>query len=94
MTRIKLREKRQLTLPAEVCDALGLKPGDSVDIEVKDGTAILEPRRVRALRALKAVQKAIADAGVTEEELLEGGCQVRKEIFRERYPDLAAKYGV
>ena len=94
MTRIKLREKRQLTLPAEVCDALGLKPGDSVDIEVKDGTAILEPRRVRALRALKAVQKAIADAGVTEEELLEGGRQVRKEIFRERYPDLAAKYGV
>jgi AbrB family looped-hinge helix DNA binding protein len=92
--RVHLREKRQLTLPAEVSDALGLRPGDSIEIRVEEGRAILEPSRRAALDALRAVQKAVAESGVTEEELLESGRQIRKELFRENYPYLAKKYGI
>jgi AbrB family looped-hinge helix DNA binding protein len=92
--KVKLREKRQVTLPAEVCEQLGLRQGDEFELRVENGMAIIEPRRTRALKALEAVRKALEDAGVTEEELLASGREIRKEIFRERYPDLAAKHGI
>jgi hypothetical protein len=40
------------------------------------------------------IRRALKDAGVTEDELLESGREISKEVFRERYPDLAAKHGV
>ena len=92
--KVKLREKRQVTIPSEICEQLGIKEGDEFDLRVENGAAIIEPRRTRALNALKAISKALQDAGVTEEELLESGREIRKEIFRERYPDLAAKHGI
>jgi AbrB family looped-hinge helix DNA binding protein len=92
--RIVIRDKRQVTLPAEICDALGLKPGDSLNVEVEDGKLVGKPGRKAALNALQELQRAIAESGVTEEELLEGGREIRKELFREKYPDLAAKHGI
>ncbi len=35
----KLTSKRQVTIPASVCDALNLKPGDYVEIFERDGVA-------------------------------------------------------
>jgi AbrB family looped-hinge helix DNA binding protein len=92
--KVKLREKRQVTIPSDVCEQLGLREGDEFDLRVENGTGIIEPRRTRALKALSAIRAALKDAGVTEEELLESGREIRKEIFRERYPDLAAKHGI
>ena len=43
---LKINSKRQVTLPAEVLDALGVKPGDRLELrETADGYA-LRPRRV------------------------------------------------
>jgi len=92
--KISLREKRQITLPAELCDALGLRPGDSLDARVKGQTLVLTPSRKAALDALKELQRAVRESGVTLEELQEGGRQVRKELFREHYPELARKYDI
>ena len=33
MTTIKLTAKRQATFPSDVCDALGVKPGDRIALE-------------------------------------------------------------
>ncbi len=33
-----MREKRQVTLPQEVCKAVGLEPGDQVEWDVEQGT--------------------------------------------------------
>ena len=33
MTTIKITAKRQATFPSEVCDALGVKPGDRIALE-------------------------------------------------------------
>ena len=92
--RAILRDRRQVTLPREVCEALGIKPGDGLELRVQDGAVIIRPGRVVALDALRAIQQALEEAGVTEEELLESGRQVRDELFREKYPDLAEKYGI
>lgn len=90
--RLSLREKRQVTLPASVCKELGIEPGDLLDATVDDGVLVIRPARKAALDALKELQRAVRESGVTLEELLEGGRQVREEIFRETYPELAKKY--
>jgi len=85
---IVLRPRRQVTLPRAACEALGVKPGDRLVLEVRDGALLVRPGRRAALDALRAIQQAFAESGITEEELLEGGRQVREEIFHERYGHL------
>lgn len=92
--RAILRDRRQVTLPREVCEALGIKRGDRLELRVQDGALIIRPGRVAALEALEELRRAIAESGVTEEELLESGRQIRDDLFREKYPDLAKKYGI
>jgi len=50
-----IREKRQTTIPQEVCEAAGLEPGDEVDWRFEDGeirgrklVPQSEPKRVMA----------------------------------------------
>jgi bifunctional DNA-binding transcriptional regulator/antitoxin component of YhaV-PrlF toxin-antitoxin module len=51
MLHMKLTSKRQATLPAETCDALGLKPGDVIELDprVERGERLwlLRPRPAR-----------------------------------------------
>jgi AbrB family looped-hinge helix DNA binding protein len=86
--KIKLREKRQMTLPSELMDALGLKPGDSLDARVEDGVIVLTPSRKAVLDALAELHHALEEAGITEEELIESGKKVREELVREKWPHL------
>lgn len=92
--KIRLRDRRQITLPREATEALGISEGDSLQLEVLDGALLLRPSKRVALDAIEAIRKALHDAGVTEEELLEGGRRIREELFREKYPHLAEKYGI
>jgi AbrB family looped-hinge helix DNA binding protein len=92
--KITLREKRQVTLPSQLTEAIGVEPGDILEAQIRDGEIVLRPSRKAALDALKELQRAIRESGVTLEELIEGGKQVRKELFREYYPELAREYDV
>ena len=85
---IVIRPRRQMTLPRQVCEALGVGPGDRLVLEVSDGVLIARPRQVAALDALRALQQAFAESGVTEKELLESGREIREELFREKYGHL------
>ncbi|OGO40327.1 MAG: hypothetical protein A2147_01710 [Chloroflexi bacterium RBG_16_57_8] len=82
---VVLRPKRQITLPKEICDQLGMDPGDELEVTVEDSTLVARPRKVIALEALKEIQEAFQRSGVTEAELQEAGRQARKEAFREYY---------
>jgi len=85
--RATIRERRQVTLPADVCRELGLEVGDSVSLELLEGSIKLTPDRKRFLDTLAAMQQAFQQSGITEEELLEEGSRVRREITRELYGD-------
>ena len=37
MSATIIREQRQTTLPEEICEAVGLSPGDQVDWRIEDG---------------------------------------------------------
>jgi AbrB family looped-hinge helix DNA binding protein len=44
--RVKVTSKRQVTFPAKVLDAMGVKPGDHLEItETTDGF-LLQPKRI------------------------------------------------
>ena len=83
-----MREKRQVTLPASLCEELGIEPGDLLDASIDDGALVIRPARKAALDALKELQRAVRESGVSLEELLEGGRQVRAEIAHEMWPHL------
>ncbi len=82
---VVLRPKRQVTLPKEICDQMGIQPGDVLELTVEDSTLIARPRKTVALEALKEIQKAFKRSGISEEELQESGRRIRQEVARERY---------
>lgn len=82
---VVLRPKRQLTLPKEICDQLGIEPGDVLELLVEDSALIARSRKSVALEALKEIQQAFQRSGIAEEELQEAGRRVRQEIAKERY---------
>ena len=43
---VRITSKRQVTLPADVLDALGVGPGDHLELEEGPGGFILRPRRL------------------------------------------------
>jgi AbrB family looped-hinge helix DNA binding protein len=82
---VVLRPKRQVTLPKKVCDALGIVPGDVLELTLENSTLIARPRKIASLEALKEIRQAFRRSGLTEKELLKAGSRVREEIARERY---------
>lgn len=83
--RATIRERRQITLPAEVCKELGLDVGDTVTLQLSDGALVMTPGRKSALNALAELHRIFAESGVTEEELQEDGRRIRAELTRQRY---------
>ena len=81
-----LRPRRQLTLPAEVCEALGLAVGDRLELSVEEqGRLVVKPKKALALQALREIQRAFGASDLTEEDLQEEGRRARKRLSRARY---------
>jgi antitoxin PrlF len=69
---VRVTEKGQVTIPQAVRHALGIRPGDEVEIECEDEHAVI--RRVsRPERVAEriAAYRGAADAGLNTEEILE-----------------------
>ena len=47
---VKITAKRQVTFPAKVLEALGVKPGDQLELEEGPDGFILRPRRIDPTR--------------------------------------------
>jgi len=82
---LKLRPRRQLTLPRDICEQLGLKIGDRLSITVEGDRLVARPARNVALEALQEIRRLFQESGITEEELQESGREIRKQLSRSRY---------
>ena len=82
---ILLRPKRQVTLPKEICEQLGIEPGDMLELTLEGSALVARPKKVTALHALREIQEAFRRSGITEEELQEAGRQERRQLLKERY---------
>jgi len=61
-----IRERRQITLPAEMLQKLSLSIGDRLVFQIKDKTLVAKPIKTQSLDTLKAIQKEFQKAGITE----------------------------
>lgn len=84
-SEVTLRPKRQLTLPAEICEALDIEPGDLLELRVEGRVLTARPKKAKAMDALREVRDAFARSGITEEELLKAGRSARRNVKRESH---------
>ena len=80
---VRIQEKGQVTLPAELRRALGLKKGDLVAVTQTDDGVLITPQQVIAMKALDRVGELLWEQGVSIEEMIESGRQLRGELIRE-----------
>lgn len=88
MPKAFVRDRRQITLPSELCRELNISSGDALEVEVRDGGLFLTPARKAALDALAEIQRLFQESGITEEELQAEGRRIRRQLTRERYGHL------
>ncbi len=85
---VRVQEKGQVTLPTEIRRKLGLKKGDLVAIvETPDGVLITR-QEVVAAQVLDQIGEILRERGLSLEELIDSGREVRGELIQERYGDL------
>jgi AbrB family looped-hinge helix DNA binding protein len=63
----KLGQRRQVVIPQEICDELGLQEGDFVEVTSAEGRVIIKPKKlIDADEVLTPAQKASIDARLAE----------------------------
>ena len=82
---VRIQEKGQVTLPAEVRRKLGLKKGDLVSVTQTEEGILITPQEVLAMKALDQIGEALRAKGLTLEELIESGREIRGKLIEEEY---------
>jgi AbrB family looped-hinge helix DNA binding protein len=88
MSRTKLsavQAKGQVTIPVEIRKRLGLKKGDLVAFVETEQGVLISPREAVAMHALDQIGKLLREKGISREELMEAGSEIREELLREMY---------
>lgn len=82
---VRIQEKGQVTLPTKVRKKLGLKKGDFVAVmETKEGV-LITPQQVIANKALDKLGQVLREKGLSLEELIESGREIRGQMVKEKY---------
>lgn len=76
---VVVRERRQITLPADLCRQLGIRVGDHLEVRLEGNALIARPKRTTALQALRELQAVFASSRVGEEELQEYARKLRTQ---------------
>lgn len=79
-----LQENGQITLPSEWREKYGLKKGDVITFEETDQGLLVTPQKLLAMNLLDEIGAALKDKGITLNELLESGREIRKEMADEK----------
>lgn len=67
--RAQLGEKGRLVIPAAMRAALGIKPGDSVELRIEDHELRISTRRARIRRAQERIRQFVPEGVLLSEEL-------------------------
>ena len=82
---VRVQEKGQVTLPADVRRSLGIKKGDLVAVTQTNDGILITPQQTVATRTLDEIGAILREQGLTLEDLIESGREARSEILDERY---------
>jgi len=78
--RVQVGEKGRIVIPAEIREAMGIEPGDSVDLRLKNEELHISTRRARLRQAQERARRLIPTGVSLADELL---AERRKEAKRE-----------
>ena len=80
-----VQKRGQVTIPIEFRRKLGIEEGGLVAfIETEEGI-LISPREVLAMDALDRIGEALKKQGITLEELIESGREIRGKIYKEKF---------
>ncbi len=80
-----VQEKGQITIPAEIRRKWGLKKGDLVAFVETEQGVVISPQEVIAMGAFDQIGQILREKGLTLEELIESGREIRGKILEEKY---------
>lgn len=82
---VRLQEKGQVTLPAKARRRLGLKKGDLVAVTETSEGLLITPQEMLAAQDIAQVNVALQEYGLSLEEIIESGREIRAQIIKEKY---------
>jgi antitoxin PrlF len=82
---VRIQEKGQVTIPTEIRKKLGLKRGDLVAVMETPEGVFITPQQVLAAKALDCIGGILKEQGVSLEELIVSGRQLRSDLLQEDY---------
>jgi AbrB family looped-hinge helix DNA binding protein len=80
-----LQENGQVTLPIEWRKRYGLKKGDVITFQETEDGLLISPREAQIMKLLDEIGEALKEKGISLEEMIESGRDIRQEIYDEKY---------
>jgi len=80
-----IQESGQVTLPAEFRKRYGLQKGDIVVFRETEEGLLVSPKETMVINLLDEIGEALKEKGVSLEELIETGREIRQEIYNQYY---------
>jgi len=82
---VRVQERGQVTIPKDIRDRLDLKKGDLVTfVETEEGV-IIKPAEIVVSTALDEIGEALKERGLSLEELIERGREIRDDLIKDEY---------
>ena len=82
---VRVQEKGQVTIPLEIRQKLNLKKGDLVTFVETEKGVVIKPAEVVVIEALDQIGQALKEKGLSLEDLIERGREIREELVEKEY---------
>jgi AbrB family looped-hinge helix DNA binding protein len=82
---VRMQEKGQVTIPTEIRKKLGLKRGDLVAVVETPEGVFITPQQVVATKALDRIGDILKEKGLSLDELIASGEQIRNRLSKRRF---------
>ena len=80
-----MQDNGQITLPVEFRKKYNLKKGDAIVFKETEDGLVISPREALTMKLLDEIGEALKEKGITLEDMIAGGDEIRKELIREKY---------
>lgn len=87
-TTVQVRQRGNLTLPAEIRERYGIEPGDTFRLLDLDGIFVLTPMVPMVPELAREIERARVEAGLETADLLLALREERRRYVTETYGDL------
>ena len=81
----RVQAKGQVTIPMEFRNELGLEKGDLVAFEKTEQGVLIRPQEIVAMETLDLIGEALKERGISLEELIDDGREIRSQFIEDEY---------